>query len=857
MRLGVNLRPIRRQLLTLVVIPLVSLIGLWGFATYLTVGDGYRLVNQGRLIDEVAAPAEEILGAIQAERRASVVFLVAPTAANRTTLTGGRPLVDQKIAAFRANLRRGNVQRITPARVMGLAEAELSALDELAALRSEVDERRVDAGQVMDSFRDMVDPMTPLYSAVSTFPDDQISAEGQALQRLAHGRELRARADAVLAGALASGGFTGQSYQEFVAAVGLMRAEYHEAYVEMTDQYRREVDKFFAKDPFIALSRMENAAIATGGSGPIPVSAASWRNENITALAQLSDFQLALAVFVEDHAKPPAYAIFGRIAVAGLLGLIAVILSVLVSLRIGRRLAFRLADLSSSAHALADLQLPAVVERLRRGERVEVDAEAPVLDQSADEIGEVGNAFNSVRRTAIRTAVEQAELRAGIRNVFLNIARRSQTLVKQQLAMLDVMERKTVSPEELADLFKVDHLATRMRRYAENLVILGGEGSARSRGRAVAMQDVLRGAASEAEQYKRVRVLPVPSVVLTGAAVSDVIHLIAELIDNATRYSPPHTAVQVFGQQVPHGFAIEVEDRGLGMTEVDLDAANGWLADPPEFNVLALSETPRLGMFVVARIAARHGIRVALRPSAFGGVTAIALLPPDMVADADLTDEPNGSAGGYAAPGELSAAPAARPGEPSAGSSGEPSGGAGDPDRDRRTAIGAAIGGPPAAPAVEMGGDTVPMPVYRARPSRAPDQPSPADRPRPFDKPRLFDEPRPAGRPAPDDDRPHPAERSAPDRDGAAAQQTHVGLPVRVRQAGLAPGLRDAPWPDPAEAPQSQPVPPRPPEEVRRMMSAYQRGTVRGRQAITGDPEPSSTIDGASTAAAERADEES
>ncbi|SDY37745.1 Signal transduction histidine kinase [Micromonospora pattaloongensis] len=803
-------------------IPMISLLALWGFATYLTVGDGYRLLNQGRLITEFAAPAEEILGAIQGERRDSMVFLADPSVENRTHLIRSRTLVDQKVDAWRSAMARDDVQRITPERVMRLARVQLAALDGLAALRSDVDGRSVAPVALMAGFTDIVDPITPLYAAVASFPDDEVSAEGRALQRLAHARELRARADAVLANALAARGFTDDSYVQFVQAVGLMRAEYHEAYVQMTGLYRREMDANFAKEPYPWLARMENAAIATGGAGRIPVDANRWREQNAAALAQLSDFQLDLAVHVEEHAKAPAYLIFARILVAALIGLIAVVATVLVSVRIARRLANRLRDLSADAHALADTQLPAVVDRLRHGEEVDVEAEAPVLRRSADEIGEVGDAFNTVRRTAIATAVEQAQLRAGIRNVFLNIARRSQTLVKKQLGLLDVMERKTVDPEELADLFQVDHLATRMRRYAENLVILGGGRAGRNWGKPVGMQEVLRGAASEAEHYERVRVLPIPPVLLDGAVVSDVIHLVAELIDNATAFSPPHTTVQVSGQMVPHGFAIEVDDRGLGMSETDLAAANGWLTDPPEFNVLALSDTPRLGMFVVARIASRHGIRVSLRQSPYGGITAIVLVPPHLVAEAGAEH---------------------RLGRDDAVEAPTPAGAAtGDAEPEERVPVGAGVRAAATGDdRATVDVDTVAVPVYTP-PLRSVD---PGHRTAPRPPAQRTGPAAPSGSTGPGSG---PAAEPQPDK-------THLGLPVRVRQARLAPGLRDATRPTPPEAQPLQPA--RSPEEIRRMMSAYQRGTARGRGQITDDADLPPTPDSTSTAEAGHADEES
>ncbi|MGI5241425.1 sensor histidine kinase [Dactylosporangium sp. CA-139066] len=212
--------------------------------------------------------------------------------------------------------------------------------------------------------------------------------------------------------------------------------------------------------------------------------------------------------------------------------------------------------------------------------------------------------------------------------VFLNIARRSQTLLHRQLSLLDGMERRTSEPDDLADLFRVDHLATRMRRHAEDLVILAGATPGRGWRNPVPVIDVVRGAVSEVEDYARVQVLPVGEGAVVGRAVGDVIHLLAELLENATAYSPPHTRVQVTGQSVPNGFVVEVEDRGLGMAAEAIEAANRRLAQPPEFDP---ASSAQLGLFVVAQLAARHRVRVMLRPSPYGGVTAVVLLPMELV----------------------------------------------------------------------------------------------------------------------------------------------------------------------------------------------------------------------------------
>ena len=273
-----------------------------------------------------------------------------------------------------------------------------------------------------------------------------------------------------------------------------------------------------------------------------------------------------------------------------------------------------------------------MVGRLRRGENVDVNAEAPALRIGRDEIGRVGQAFDLVRQTAIRAAVDEARLRQGLNDVFRSLARRSQSLLHRQLTLLDQMERRASDPEALDDLFRLDHLTTRMRRHAEGLVILAGAPPSRGWSSPVRMVDVMRGAIAEVEDYARVSVATRSQAALAGSAVADVIHLLAELIENATTLSPPYTSVRVSGDTVASGFAIEVEDRGLGMSPTRLAELNDRLANPPEFNP---SDSEQLGLFVVSQLAKRHGIRVTLRASPYGGTAAIVLIPQHLV----VTDE--------------------------------------------------------------------------------------------------------------------------------------------------------------------------------------------------------------------------
>jgi hypothetical protein len=320
------------------------------------------------------------------------------------------------------------------------------------------------------------------------------------------------------------------------------------------------------------------------------------------------------------------------------------------------------------------------------------------------------------------------------------------------------------------------------------------------------MIDVIRGAVSEIEDYARVDIQTVESGAIVGRAVGDIIHLLAELTENATSFSPPHTEVNVTGQTVANGYAIEIEDRGLGMPPEAIEDANQKLADPPDFDP---ANSARLGLFVVAQLAARHGVQVRLRPSPYGGVTAVALVPGDLVVTgADVLALP--ARQGAAGPAGPAALPAADD-----------------------------VGAAPAADAVllpaeapEHPGAKPEHPVRAAhRLAAVPTQRAAADPP--------LERTRPSGR--------HATPDSAATRSAALRSATvelpvgDDGLPRRVRQTSLAPQLRDSGNPAGSHPPVDDEPPERSPEEVRATMSALQAGTARGRQAAADTPGPAVT----------------
>ncbi|WP_343243868.1 nitrate- and nitrite sensing domain-containing protein [Streptomyces sp. SID13726] len=334
----------------------------------------------------------------------------------------------------------------------------------------------------------------------------------------------------------------------------------------------------------------------------------------------LTDTALADAHDIADDARRDAI-------VNAALVVAAVLVAFLLAAWVARTMSSSMRRLSASAHEIAGQRLPALLTQLTRDIPGRVDPlVAPIPITTTDEIGEVARAFDHVHREAVRLAAEQALLRANINTIFGNLARRNQSLIERQLALITGLEGKEADPDQLANLFKLDHLATRVRRNGENLLVLGGETPAQQWDQPLPLVDVIRAASSEVEQYERVEPSGVPEAEIHGRAVTDLVHLLAELLENATTFSSPHSLVRVTAARLPDGrIMVEIHDRGIGLPPEELAEINHNLANPPTVDV-AISQ--RMGLYVVGRLADRHGIRVQLRPSDEGqGTTALAMLP--------------------------------------------------------------------------------------------------------------------------------------------------------------------------------------------------------------------------------------
>ncbi|MFG2334385.1 sensor histidine kinase [Streptomyces sp. NPDC048604] len=488
------------------------------------------------------------------------------------------------------------------------------------------------------------------------------------------------------------------------------------------------------------------------------------RTSVLPAVAVALGGAAAVLFTLRSTGTAPSPALWAALAGSAALAVAAVTAAVLGAGRVARTVLARTETLRRTA-AQGRSELLTVVDALRRGEgppdRPAV-LRGPVGGDAFDQLGEE---LNRSHEAALSAVVEAAKLSSSVGDeqkveVFVNLARRLQSLVHREIQLLDELENEVEDPELLKGLFHVDHLATRIRRHAENLAVLGGAISRRQWSNPVTMTEVLRSSIAEVEQYPRVKLVPPIEGTLRGHAVADVIHLLAELVENATVFSAPHTTVLLRAQRVTAGLAIEVEDRGLGMPVAEQNKMNALLADPDQVNVAHLLQDGRIGLFVVSALARRHGIAVRLQSNIYGGVQAVLVLPQGL-----LGQEQGGAAGHAPQRAVPAAAQAAAPYEAPA-------------------APPAQVAAPMPAP---VPAQAVPAPA--ARPHAAPAAPAPGPGPAaPAAYPAAPAEQPPAYVPAPSGVPLQLYRAAAPTR-----EPDRPRLPRRRAQEHLVPQLRDEP----------------------------------------------------------------
>ncbi|MDS1271399.1 nitrate- and nitrite sensing domain-containing protein [Lipingzhangella sp. LS1_29] len=667
-------RSIRAQLTRILLIPSLSFLVLWLVMSVATTVDAVRLMQSTLNGRDGAASFAEIGAELREERRATQVFLGQPTERNREELDDLRAQTDDTVARVR-DQAWSLTQRGDPDTRRG-ATAFFEELSELDELRTDVDQEELSRPEALEHYTLLLESVHHMFDATSSaLTEHESLAAGVLAVELLRARDQFAQADALLAGALAAGELTYAETAHFTYLTAAYRERLRMSEEKMPPQvhgsYERMVDstawqdveelsgRVVMRDPG-GRPRDADAQIPDWGAD-VDVTSEEWREVNEALASDFHEVAVGQAEIAIDSAWSAALRTLVVNIGGSVLALLAGVVAILVAVRSSRRLTKRLGDLRDRVLQQVEERLPGLVSRAQRGQRVDVATELPPLRTSSDELGELADAFSSAQRTAIGAAVKQAELSEGARRVFRSIAYRNQALLQRQLALLGEARAEEDDSEARARLFQLDHLATRGRRYADNLIILSGSGGARRARQPRPLPDVVRAAIAETEDLDRVRLCAAPDLRIRGPAVADLVHLLAELIENAAQFSPSTATVDVTAGTVVSGLTVEVEDRGLGMSGEEYATLNHTLATPPEFDVMALSEEPRLGLFVVARLADKHGIRVRLSASPYGGTRAVVLVPARLLTG---TEDPEG---GAACPSARSAPEADAPERPRSG----------------------------------------------------------------------------------------------------------------------------------------------------------------------------------------------
>src|SRR5699024_10546336 len=506
-------------------------------------------------------------------------------------------------------------------------EANLAKLDEI---RNRVDAGDIELTEAYSYYNKLMDEFAfGLTALAKDFDDAEIAYLRLKAMPLFLAADELSRAYAFAAAAMSSGGMTEEQFRVFADEVGAYRENLSATEPSMLPEVRSRYEKLRNSDSWENVTKVENAILT--GSSDLPMPPDEWQQSVTKVGKTIGSMYFAQSGYATDLSLQRTGDTLTWSIVGGSAAVLFGVGVFVIALRSANRLVRRLTRLRSETLDMAEQRLPELVSAVRGGEYDEAELDELRGDAGTDEIGQVADAFNKAQQTAIAEAVEEARIRGGTRTVFLNIAHRSQVIVHRQLKLLDEAERSQEDPDQLDMLFQLDHMSTRARRNAENLIILGGKQPGRQWRDPVAVDELVRGAVAETEDYARVSVGRLPEAAVQGAAVGDVVHLLAELVDNATAYSPPESRVELRGNAVGRGIVLEVEDQGLGIEQERRAELNRMLANPPEFSVMTLSEEPRLGLFVVARLAGRHGINVTLRESAYGGTRAIVLLRTELI----------------------------------------------------------------------------------------------------------------------------------------------------------------------------------------------------------------------------------
>jgi signal transduction histidine kinase len=587
--------------------------------------------------DEI--PSLGIFYGLQAERSLTAATLADPSA-YKAKLAQVRKITDASTTALES------LSGAASPSVTASLQQFITQLRQLPDYRASVDDGSATQQQAFDDYTGLITSDTALVTALTQTGIaglDIITAHAMAQ---VWGEEMISREDAIITAGAVSGRLTASQRSQIDQAVGAEQYIYQE---EVVPLYPAPVSGLFremlASGVWQQKTQVEQslvnapASAATGDSTVPPALGQQWQQVMNTLTPELQHLTLVETGSILASGNSLIDSLKTRLIVQTILGVVGVVLVLGLTWWLISMLRRRIFALRAAAGNL-ETRLPVVVERLRRGEPVDTDAELPELHYGRDELGMLGRALNAARASALETSVRQVEQYRAFERLLQRIARRTQLLIGLQMRRLSEMERRYEDSELLEGLFDLDHLTARLRRYEENLVILGGGQPQRRWRKPVPLLNVLRSAQGEVQDYRRIRVETDSRVWISERAVGPLVHVLAELMENAVAFSKPPTPVEVTASPVARGLAIEIEDRGMGMDAEQYAEANALMVDLPRMDVLSRADDARLGLYVVARLAANLDLRVELRPSSYGGTRVVVLIPTELVLTADQVPSP-------------------------------------------------------------------------------------------------------------------------------------------------------------------------------------------------------------------------
>jgi signal transduction histidine kinase len=700
---------ISTRLVSLLALPVVAATTLGALRIQSSLDNVHQLEDVKALTD-VTEHATSLAGALQNERDVSAGPLSAGKSPKTKSVADARKSTDNAEKAYEASTEHLSVGTLHGSGASLVAIGQ--QLQNLAAIRQDAYDHDDYISTTVSSYDSLIQSLLSLSEdlAEATGNEEMIS-QARSLATFSAAKNYDSIQRAVIDAGIARGRkFNSNDYRYLEQAFRseeTSQRQFKQVYGAGSDDLLSELAAGTAVDTVD--SGEASFAGTPKGIQQAPATYQAWDDQARQKIQAMSQVEQTLLKQMQQKAQSLQDEAQRDALINGLLILLVLGVAVVGAFVVARSMVRSLRRLQDTAQEVAQKRLPELVKQLSESDPQDVDTSVELIGiNSRDEIGQVARAFDEVHREAVRLAAEQAMLRGNVNAMFTNLSRRSQGLIQRQLSLISELESREADPDQLANLFKLDHLATRMRRNGENLLVLAGEEPGRRWTRPVPLVDVLRAAASEVEQYERIELTSVPAAEVTGRVVNDLVHLLAELLENATSFSSPQTRVRVTGHSLPDGrVLIEIHDTGIGLSPEDLADINERLANPPTVDV---SVSRRMGLFVVGRLSLRHGIRIQLRPSDSGGTTALVMLPVD-VTQGGAKPAPGGARGGQpaaAAPpaggaaGAVPAGPGARAARGQVGQSARPALGAAPAAQGRPGGPGApaAPGGPgaPAAP---------------------------------------------------------------------------------------------------------------------------------------------------------------